>query len=206
MATRTGLKRSWTGRVAGLADDAGWIAGVRLRVALSLRDYQGALRQLQAETRSAIDNQDWYSPIPLLRARVQRLAGQHDLARRSFEAARLHLEQRVRQDPDDHRFHSSLGIAYAGLERRDDAVREARRGCNLMPASRDALRAIKRVEDLAIVYTMAGRKGDAIAALDDLLARSGWWTPHALRLDPTWDPLRSDPRFQALLTKYEVKP
>jgi TolB-like protein/tetratricopeptide (TPR) repeat protein len=193
------------GRVVGLADEVGYLAQYQLRVALARRDYQGVLRQLQKETRAAIDNQDAYSPIPLLRGQVQRLAGQYDLARRSFEAARVELEQRVRHDPDDHRLHSSLGIAYAGLDRRDDAVRKARLGCDLMPASKDALRAIKRVEDLAVVYTMVGRNGDAIAALDDLLARSGWMSVHVLRLDPMWDPLRADPRFQALLTKYEIK-
>jgi Flp pilus assembly protein TadD len=194
------------GRVPGLADDAGYIAEVQPRVALARRDYQGMLRQLQAETRTAIDNQDGYWPIPLLRGQVHRLAGQHDLARRSFEAARLELEQRVRQDPNDHRLHGSLGIAYAGLGRKEDAVREARLGCDLMPASKDALRAILRVEDLAVVYTMVGSNSDATAALDDLLARSGWFTVHLLRLDSTWDPLRGDPRFQALLTKYEVRP
>jgi serine/threonine protein kinase/tetratricopeptide (TPR) repeat protein len=194
------------GRAAGLADDAGYIAEVRLRVDLSRRDYQGALRHLQAEMRGAIDNQDGYWPIPLLRGQVHRLAGQHDLARRSFEAARLELEKRVRQDPNDHRLRSSLGIAYAGLGRREEAVGEARLACGLMPASKDALIAILRVWELAIVYAMVGRPTEAIATLDDLLARSGWWTtPHVLKLDPNWDPLRSDSRFQALLTKYEVK-
>jgi hypothetical protein len=53
---------------------------------------------------------------------------------------------------------------------------------------------------------MVGQAGEAIACLDDLLGRSGVYTPHVLRLYPHWDPLRSDPRFQALLTKYEVKP
>jgi serine/threonine-protein kinase len=137
---------------------------------------------------------------------VHRLAGQSDLAHRSFEAARLTLEQKAKQAPDDHRVRSSLGIAYAGLGRREEAVREARRGCELMPASKDALIAIMPVWELAVVYTMVGRPAEAITTLDDLLSRSGWWTPRVLRLDPDWDPLRSDPRFQALLTKYEVKP
>jgi len=192
-------------RVTGVSDESGYLAEVQFLVGLARRDYQGALERLEAEARGAIDNQDTYSPIPLWRGQIYRLTGQHDLARRSFEAARVELERKVRADPDDHRFHSSLGIAYAGLGRRDDAVREARRGGELMPASKDALRAIQRLQDLALVYTMGGKQAEAIAALDDLLSRSGWYTVHVLRLDPRWDPLRSDPRFQALLSKREVK-
>jgi tetratricopeptide (TPR) repeat protein len=137
---------------------------------------------------------------------VQRLAGQDDLARASFEAARIELEQRVEQYPDDHRLHSSLGIAYAGLSRCEEAVQEAQLGCRLMPASKDAFRALYRLEDLALVYTMVGQRNEAIATLDDLLARSGWFTAHGLRLGPGWDLLRSDGRFQALLARYEVNP
>jgi len=190
--------------VAGLIDD-GFIAGTGLVVALVQRDFQGVLRHLQRETRATIDYHFNYWPVEMVRGHVHWLAGQPDLARRSFEAAALELEQRVAQDSDDARFHSSLGIAYAGLGRTQDAVRAARHGCELMSASKDAWRALYRLEDLALVYTTVGRSGEAIAQLDDLLARSGEWTPHVLRLDPRWDPLRSDPRFQALLTKYEVK-
>ncbi len=192
-------------RVAGLTDDVGYIAEIQLRVSLCRRDYSGALRRLEAETRPAIDNQDGFWPIPLLRGNVYRLAGQPSLAQDSYEAARLELEKKVRQTPDDDRFRSSLGIACAGLGRREEAVREARLACDLMPASKDALRAIFRLWELAVVLAIADRPAEAIVTLDELLARSGWWTPQVLRLDPTWDPLRPDPRFQALLVKYEVK-
>lgn len=103
------------------------------------------------------------------------------------------------RDPADDRFHSSLGIAYAGLRRRVEAVREARLGCELMPASKDAWRAPYRLEDLAFVYTLVGQTSDAITHLNGLLERSGWVTPHVLRLDPRCDPLRSGGRRVALL-------
>ena len=192
-------------QVAGLTDDLGFIAQTGFRIALYRRDYHGALRQLESEARDAIDNQEEYWPIPLLRAQVLMLTGRHDLARRSFEDARLQLEIRVREDPDDHRLRSSLGIAYAGLGRHKEAVREARLACVLMPASKDALRASSRLSQLALVYTMVNRPAEAIAALEDLLALSGWWSSHLLRLDPSLDPLRPDPRFQALLAKYDPK-
>lgn len=134
------------------------------------------------------------------------LAGQGDLARRSFEAARVELEQLVQRAPKDAELHGSLGIAYAGLGRRTEAVREARLGCEPRPQSKcNTAPRLDCLVDLALVYTMVGQPGEAIAALDELLGRSGWSTPHRLRLEPWWDPLRPDPRFQALLEKYEVK-
>jgi serine/threonine-protein kinase len=193
-------------RVAGLRDDDGFLALWALQLALARRDYHAALRQLESETRHAFDNLNGYLPIPLVRGQAQALAGQQDLARRSFEAARLELEQKVAEAPDDSRLHSALGVAYAGLGRRVEAVREAKLGCDLMPASKDAYRALYRLGDLALVYTMVGQPGESIAQLEHLLEGSGGFTANVLRLDPRWDPLRSDPRFQALLTKYEVKP
>jgi len=65
---------------------------------------------------------------------------------------------------------------------------------------------LHRLEDLAVVYAMLGRSDEALAALERLLAGSGELTVNLLKLDPRWDPLRSNPGFQALLAKHEVKP
>jgi len=213
---RANLYVCWRGDVEkaqAILDEASHVAGInesflstRRWLALLRRDYPEALRLLDAWDRQAVDDPDQLAHHSLLRGQAEMLAGQGDLARRWYEAARVELEKKTVRDPNDAESHSSLGIAYAGLGRHADAVREAKLGCDLNPASKDPLGVLDRLGDLAQVYTMVGQSREAIVVLDDCLSRSGFFTVHVLRLDPTWDPLRSDPRFQALLTRYEVKP
>ena len=199
---RADLQVKWHGDVEkaqAILEEAGHVAGInesfldtRQWLALLRRDYREVLRLLEEEEQQAKeDDLEERSAISLQRGQVQMLMGQGDLARRSYEAARVELEQLVRRSPDEAGFHVSLGKAYAGLGRRADAVREAKLG---------------GLVDQAVIYTMVGQPGEAIAALEKRLSQSGFYTAHTLRLDPAWDPLRSDPRFQALVTKYAVKP
>ncbi len=60
-----------------------------------------------------------------------------------------------------------------------------------------------RVWDLVVIYTLVGNVEAAIDQLDLLASIPTEFTAHRLRLDPTYDPLRDNPRFQALLAKYE---
>ena len=172
------------------------------RVALVRRDFQGALRLLDGEKREALSNQWTHRPIDLLRGQAHLLSGEKDLARLSFEAARRKLEELVAKDPQDSRYYSALGIAYAGLGLRDEALRAANRGTELMPPSKDLWRALWRIEDLALAHTMLGQRDEAIGRLDFLLSHTGEISTHILRLDPRWESLKSSQRFQALLTKY----
>lgn len=192
--------------IPGIEDEAGHLTVQEWRISLICCDYEGALRQLAREARHTIANQMFYLPVPLLVGLVHWFAGRRDLAEPSLQDARRELEARTATAPQDARCHSALGIVYAGLGRLEAAVREADLGCNLMPATRDALLALDRREDLALVYAMAGRRDDAIALLHDLLRQSGWITAHLLRMDPRWDLLRSEPCFQALLDNPRPEP
>lgn len=182
------------------------LAHTAFRIALIKRDFQAALRLLHGEKREAFSNQWSYLPIDLLRGETHRLAGENDLARLSFEAGRRRLQELIAKDPDESRYYSALGIACAGLGLREEALRAARRGTELMPPSKDLWRALWRIEDLALVHTMLGQQDEAIDRLDFLLSHTGEVSTHILRLEPRWDPLRANPRFQALLTKYGDPP
>ena len=90
-----------------------------------------------------------------------------------------------------------------GLGRKEDAITEGEFAVELMPMSKEAWRGAYREEDLARIYTMVGEYDAAIDRLERLLAVPSPTAVPMLRIDPSWNPLRDHPRFQALLAKYE---
>jgi len=121
------------------------------------------------------------------------------LAKKYYDSARSILETKIQQQPEDARFHSSLGIAYAGLGRKEDAIREGKLGVELLPVSKEAWRGLFKVEALAKIYVMVGEFDAAIDQLEFLLSRPGEMSIPLLRLDPAWDPLRDHRRFKKLV-------
>jgi TolB-like protein/Flp pilus assembly protein TadD len=166
------------------------------------RKYPEALQRLSSATYD-VDYPPYFVPKPLLYAQIYGLMGHAERELAYYDSARAILEAELRGNMEDHRLHSSLGIAYAGLGRRDEAIREAKLGVELMPVERDAFYGIYRVEDLARVCVMVGEYDAAIDQLDYLLSIPGEISVPLLRIDPTWDLLRDHPRFQATLAKYE---
>jgi len=101
---------------------------------------------------------------------------------------------------------SYLGLAYAGLGDRAEALKAANAAASQMPMTRDPIVGAFQLERLARVEAQVGHPGNAIAHLVQLMQAAGGETLSitTLRIDPAWDPLREDPRFQALLRKYQV--
>ena len=93
-------------------------------------------------------------------------------------------------------------MAYAGLGRSDDAVREGRLAVELNPISIDAADGPYTVMMLAEIYVMVGNHDAAIDELEHLLSIPSGISVPVLRLAPWWDPLRDHPRFRRLLEKY----
>ncbi len=137
----------------------------------------------------------------LAAAELYGLMGRQTDARAEYDSARLILETRVADMPGEPRFRANLGLAYAGLGRADDAVREARRAVEIMPYTENAFHSSEWVLKLAQVHVMLGNYDEAIEQLEFALSVPGPISGHWLRLDPVWNPLRNHPRFPALLDR-----
>jgi TolB-like protein/Flp pilus assembly protein TadD len=153
---------------------------------------------------------DWWefpgSAIPgsLLKAQVLTRIGDHAEALRAFDVAVVELESRIANEPDDHRLHAALGLAYAGLGRKEQAVREGHRAVELLPIVKDAYTGTTILKASAQIHAEVGEHEKALDQLETLLSVPSLTSVPLLRLEPSWDPLRDDPRFQALLEKYDT--
>jgi serine/threonine-protein kinase len=123
------------------------------------------------------------------------------------ERARTDLELDVEAQPGDPRYHAALGLAYAYLGNKQDAVREGNRAVSLYPVSKDAAMGPIYALNLARIFTIVAEHNQAIDQLEYLLSVPSceflWHlvTVPCLQLDPTWDPLRRHPRFQQMLAR-----
>ena len=111
----------------------------------------------------------------------------------------------MRESPDDGPRHALLGLIYAGLGRRDEALAEGKRAVELLPEAKDAFDGPILVISRARISLMCGDVDNALALLDRSLQTPAGATIHELRLDPVWDALRADPRFQQMLAKFGGK-
>ncbi|MCH7596421.1 MAG: hypothetical protein IID35_07665, partial [Planctomycetes bacterium] len=171
------------------------------------RNYQAALDRLASTPGESLEYQFWFIPKSQLAGLVYRLMGESERSREAYETARILLEEEIEKRAEDHRVRSSLGIVYAGLGRKEDAIREGKRGVELFPVSRDALIGPYRVEDLAFIYTLVGDYDAALDRLEYLLSiPSETMSVPMLRLDPRWDPLRDHPRYKELLRRHGFDP
>jgi tetratricopeptide (TPR) repeat protein len=154
-------------------------------------------RQVLSLPPSAFDNDRgvW----ALVRTELYQLRGDSARALAYADSARLTLEAQSRAAPEDAQRHAILGVALAYLGRKAEAIREGRRGAELLPVSKDAINAPYVQLQLARIYVLTGESDQAVGMLEGMLARPFYVSREWLRLDPAFRPLVGQPKFDALV-------
>ncbi|HJR49659.1 MAG TPA: hypothetical protein VJ794_01050, partial [Gemmatimonadales bacterium] len=135
----------------------------------------------------------------LVRAQVYQHRGQPERARVYADSALPQSEKTVQEAPDDGQLRTLFGLTLAYAGRKAEAIREGERGVALQPMTQDAYLGPYIQQQLARIYLMVGEHEKALDQLEPLLRVPHTLSPGWLRIDPTWDALRTHPRFQKLV-------
>jgi TolB-like protein len=143
---------------------------------------------------------DWCEGLAAL------VRGDESTARAGFENARKELGETVRNQPDYAAAVCALGVVDAVLGNKENAIREGEHAVELTPVSKNAIEGATLVRYLAVIYAWTGEKDRAIQRLAETTYLPGSHISYGyLRLHPLWNPLRGDPRFEAIAASLAPK-
>ena len=194
-------------------DPDGFATFARWDVSLMDRDADVAEKALANCPLDTITSQTGVAlPKSYLQACVFLVRGDSGKAQTKFEAARPAIEKLVKDSPQDGTRRAQLGLLYAFLGRKEDALREGKRAMELKPITHDVIEGAVIEVFYALICARLELKDEAIRRIERLLT-----TPFSVDYDDAsitlsdlrqrweWDPLRQDPRFQKILAGPEPK-
>jgi TolB-like protein/class 3 adenylate cyclase len=203
--------QSWGTKLSAIINEdpkaATEIGNDLVNCALAERDSALATRALQSIRAEGLPDsynnslwaRDWFVGL------AARTFGDEAKAHAAFTAARVIETKIVRDQPDYAPAWSRLGLIDAGLGRKEDAIREGRRACELLPVTKDAMDGPSYIINLATIYAWTGEKDLALEQLAISAKIPAGVTYGELKLYPQWDSLRGDPRFEKIVASLAPK-
>ncbi|MEJ2703614.1 MAG: hypothetical protein P8Z79_14345, partial [Sedimentisphaerales bacterium] len=141
----------------------------------------------------------------MIRGQAYDELGQTRRARHFYDSARIILDTRIDHGSTVAEDFTTRGRIYALSGDTASALRIAGKGYHMLPMARDAIAGAAVAEDYAKVLALTGHPTEAISILDTLLSAPSHLTLVNIKQDAAWDPIRDNPRFQALIEKYEKR-
>jgi serine/threonine protein kinase/Tfp pilus assembly protein PilF len=213
------VRKAWIA-IQAKGDSTGWSALVdslpsseleeteilsdRIYLALGRRDW-GEAERLLAQLNEDVDASIWTrtSPIPriLYTVLIARLQGESLDGLTRFLGMREELGRKIAATPLSDDAISNLAVLDALLGRKQEAIAEAKHAAEILPISTDAVEGPPLLVNLAMVYAWCNESDLAFAQLNALAKTPRGIYAGSLMLEPLWDPIRQDPRFEKLLAE-----
>jgi serine/threonine protein kinase/tetratricopeptide (TPR) repeat protein len=187
-----------------MADDTG-VLTLRLCFALTDRDWRRA-KEIIEKFKGREDNDQFAygrRPVPIgcYSILIARLEGESVAANPEFLKIREQINQKVQQSPENANLLSQLAVVDALLQNKESAISGAEHARGMMPISKDAIEGSRILKNLALVYAWTDQLDLAFETLVYLKNTPFGFRYGQLKLDPCWDPIRKDPRFEKLLAE-----
>ncbi|MCH9024642.1 MAG: tetratricopeptide repeat protein, partial [candidate division Zixibacteria bacterium] len=177
-----------------------------VKLAVAARDFDKALK-LQKESLAEAQNLSDTCQYYYVRGDIYNLMGKNSKSKMYFDSALSCNESVIGTNvsADDSALTiMSIAEAYAGLGRKDEAIRLGEEAYSQIPIERDALVGIDLTDNLAGIYLRVGEKDKALDLLEVMLSKPSVFSVMTLKTHPYADPLRDHPRYKALIEKFET--
>jgi TolB-like protein/Flp pilus assembly protein TadD len=168
---------------------------------LAIEDFQSALVLLEKAEEAAQSNEVYLTPKEYYLGLVARGTGKNVRANLHFEASLDYLRNHIDNNPNDPRAYVSLGLTYARLGNKREAIQAGIRATELLPIARDALFGTLHAKQLVSIYALVGDKEKALEMIEYLSTIPAGFHYGELKTDPVWNSIRGEPKFQAVLQK-----
>ena len=175
------------------------VSYISFQLALRERDPFAAARALARIPSDFPFPRTWYEGL------LAKLRQDAPAARSAFMTARAEIEKIVHAQPENANQLRMLALIDAELGEKEKAIREGRAACDMVPVAKDALDGVILITNLACIYALTGEKDLALKELDIVSKLPCGPSYGELRLDPEWDSLRGDPRFEKIVASLAPK-
>jgi TolB-like protein/Flp pilus assembly protein TadD len=188
-------------------DPDGAATSTRINLALYERDPAAAAKILAAsKVEELVGGTGSLLPRSWFEALIARAQGDAQKTREAFAAARVKIEAKLHDQPDDGALLATLGLIDAGLSRKEEALAEGRRAVELRPISNDAVDGAAVIGNLAMTYAWVGDVDSAMEQLVFLAKTPGGPDYGQLKFDPAWDAVRREAQFAKILDELRPEP
>jgi serine/threonine protein kinase/tetratricopeptide (TPR) repeat protein len=182
----------------------GMATPMKVQCALADRNFSAAQKMLDADPSEEFGDEDGqFTSRNEIQGWISRAKSDEAATKSAYESARNYYQAKIDKWPDDPYSLMSLAISDAALGHNDEAIAEARKAVAMRPVDQDAVEGPRLLVDLAQVYLWTGEIELALQQLEALRNIPCGLFFGYLSKSPVWDALRSEPRFQKLLTNLE---